>query len=55
LYHGVAARELKIPWKIDEPTAERLAAEAVHGSDKDLEFFDYDSGVSNNFPLRFWS
>jgi hypothetical protein len=38
-----AARETKIPWKIDVPAAQRLAAEGDHGSAAGLGFFDYDS------------
>lgn len=48
-----AARETKIPWKIDVPTAQRLAAEGDHGSATGLGFFDYDSGVSRNFTSPF--
>ena len=51
--HGIAARTAEIPWKIDEPAAQRLAAEANHGSDEYLEFFEYDNGVSNNFTPPF--
>ncbi len=43
LGHGVVAGEKKIPWKLDEPTAKRLAAEAVYGVDEYLEAYDYDS------------
>lgn len=43
LGHGVVAGETRIPWKIDEPTAKRLAAEAVYGADKYLGSFVYDS------------
>ena len=32
--HGVAARETEIPWKIDEATAQRLAAEGHYGAGK---------------------
>jgi len=49
LSHGVAARDAKIAWKIDEPTAERLAAEAVFGVDKYLDSFDYDSNLDPPF------
>jgi len=52
--HGIAARETKTPRKIDEPTAERLAAEAVFGADKDLEFLDYDGNISSNFTPPFF-
>jgi hypothetical protein len=41
--HGVAASETRIPWKIDESTAKRLAAEAVYGADKYLNAYDFDS------------
>lgn len=53
LCHSAATREIKIPHKVTEPTAQRLAAEAVHGRDEYLEFFEYDSGVSNNFSPPF--
>jgi len=43
LYGGVVARESQIPWKIDEATARRLAAEGHYGADEGLEYFDYDS------------
>lgn len=43
LSHGVATRAAEIPWKIDEPTAQRLAAEAHYGADKYLDVFDYDT------------
>ncbi len=43
LCHGAAASEMKIPGKIDESTAQRLAAETVYGGDKYLEFFYFDS------------
>ncbi len=33
-----------IPRKIDEPTANRLAAEAHYGADKYLDAFEYDGG-----------
>lgn len=49
----VNARETTIYRKIDESTAQRLAAEAFFGADKDLEFLDYDSGISNNFTPPF--
>ena len=36
------------PWKIDEPTAERLAAEGYdHGIDQ--KWFDYDPGMGRPF------
>jgi hypothetical protein len=41
--HAVAANETRIPWKIDESTAKRLAAEAVYGADKYLNAYDFDS------------
>jgi hypothetical protein len=43
LCHGAAASETKISRKINEPTAQRLAAQAVYGADKYLDSFDYDS------------
>ena len=45
--HGVATRAGEIPWKIDEPAAERLAAEAHHGAATHMNLFepeDYDGG-----------
>ena len=41
--HAVAASETRIPWKIDESTAKRLAAEVVYGADKYLNAYDFDS------------
>jgi hypothetical protein len=49
LSHGVAARAAEISWKIDEPAAQRLAAEAHYGADKRLDVFDYDSNLSPPF------
>ena len=49
LLHSVATGAAEIPWKIDEPTAQRLAAEADHGSATHLELFDYDSHLSPPF------
>ncbi len=43
------ASEPKIPFKLDEPTAERLASEGEFGSDKDHKYFDYDSGMDKIF------
>ena len=40
--NGVAAGEIRIPWKINEFAAQRLAAEGDHGSATGLEYFDYD-------------
>jgi hypothetical protein len=58
--HGIAARTAEIPWKIkeipwkiNESIAQQLAAEGHYGADKGLEYFDYDSGVSNNFTPPF--
>ncbi len=53
LCHGVAAYEAKIEWKIDESTAQRLAAEGDHGSPTGLKYFDYDSNISSNFSPPF--
>jgi hypothetical protein len=53
LCHSVVAGETKIFWKIDEATAQRLAAEAVYGGHKYLKFFDYDSNMSSNFSPPF--
>jgi len=55
LCHGVAAGEAEIIRKIDKTTAQRLAAEAVYGRNEYLEFFEYDSGVSNNFTPPFFA
>lgn len=55
LCHGVAASEAEIIRKIDKTTAQHLAAEAVYGRDEYLEFFEYDSGVSNNFTPPFFA
>ena len=49
----VNARETTISRKIDEPTAQRLAAEAVYRGDKYLEFFEYDGNMSSNFSPPF--
>jgi len=49
LSHNVPSRAAPIPWKIDEATAQRLAAEAEHGSATDLGDFDYDT--SQKDPL----
>ncbi|MGH7047251.1 MAG: hypothetical protein ACREE2_12790 [Stellaceae bacterium] len=45
--------QTKTPWKIDQPTAQHLAAEAVYGGVKYLGFFDYDSDVTDNFTPPF--
>jgi len=42
LFHGIAASTAQIPWKIEEPTAQRLAAEAHYGADEYLDAFNYD-------------
>lgn len=53
-FHDAAtARETSIPRKLDEPTAERLAAEAVFGADKLLEYLDYDENISRTFTPPF--
>ena len=53
-FHGVAtAREASIPQKVDEAAAERLAAEAVFGAHKLLEYFDYDENISRTFTPPF--
>lgn len=49
LLDRVAARETRIPWKLDEPTAERLTAEAVFGADKYLDSFDDQGNVNPPF------
>ncbi len=55
-FHGAAtARETSIPRKLDEPAAERLAAEAVFGADKLLEYFDYDERLNRTFTPPFVS
>jgi hypothetical protein len=53
LCHYVNARETTISREIDESTAQRLAAEAFFGADKDLEFLDYDGSISRNFTPPF--
>jgi hypothetical protein len=49
LPHSITVRAAEIPWKIDEPTAQRLAAEAHYGADKRLDVFDYDANLSPPF------
>jgi hypothetical protein len=49
LTYGAAIRASEIAWKIDEPTAQRLAAEAHYGADKYLDAFDYGSNMSPPF------
>jgi hypothetical protein len=49
LCHGVATMAADIQWKIDEPTAQRLAAEAHYGADKYLDAFNYASTMSPPF------
>jgi len=45
---GAATRGAEPPWKLDEQTARRLAAEAYdHG--KDPKWFDYGTGMSPPF------
>ena len=46
---GSTLRAAEIPWKIDEPTAQRLAAEAHYGSVKNVDSFDYASNMSPPF------
>jgi len=46
---GLPTRAAEIPWKIDEPIARRLTAEAHYGADKYLDAFDYDSNLSPPF------
>jgi hypothetical protein len=53
LCHYVNAREMTISRQIDESAAQRLAAEAFFGADKDLEFLDYDGSISSNFTPPF--
>jgi hypothetical protein len=53
LCQGAAASETKILRKVNEPTAQRLAAEAVYRGDKYLEFFEYDDSMSSNFSPPF--
>jgi len=46
-HHSLAAGAEEIPWKIDEPTAQRLAAEAHYGAARHLDWFEpclYDGG-----------
>ncbi len=47
--HGVVARETKTPWKIDETTAQQLAAEGQYGADHYLDSFDFDSNSDSFF------
>jgi hypothetical protein len=49
LTYGAAIRASEIAWKIDEPTAQRLAAEAHYGADKYLDAFNYGSNMSPPF------
>jgi hypothetical protein len=49
LCHSATTRAAEIPWKIDEPTAQRLAAEGDHGAAPYLELFDYDANLSPPF------
>ena len=49
LSHDVAARTAEIPPKIDEPTAQHLAAEAHYGAGKYLDVFDYASTMGRPF------
>ncbi len=44
-----ASQSAQIQWKINETTAQRLAAEAHYGSATGLEFFDYDSSSDGFF------
>jgi hypothetical protein len=46
---GLAGQTTKIPWKIDEPTAHRLASEAYYATDADVRYFDYDPGLGRPF------
>jgi hypothetical protein len=48
-FHSAATLAAEIPWKIDEPTAQRLAAEAHYGADKYLDVFDYASTMGHPF------
>jgi len=49
LCHNAIILGADILWKIDEPTAQRLAAEAYYGADKRLDLFDYASTMSPPF------
>lgn len=40
---GAVAHENKVPWKITEDTARRLAAEGDHGAATGLDYFDPDN------------
>ena len=50
-FHGAATLAAEIPWKIDEPTAQRLAAEAHYGADKYLDVFDHTSTMGHPFRV----
>lgn len=43
-----ASRAAELPWKIDEQTAQRLAAEA-YDREMDPKWFDFDPGMSHRF------
>jgi hypothetical protein len=43
LRNGVSARQIAIPFKIDEDAAQRLAAEGDHGTTSGLEYFEPDT------------
>jgi hypothetical protein len=50
----VGSEIIEIPWKIDEPTAQRLAAEGHYGADKHLDSFDYDNNISSSLVPYFF-
>ncbi len=47
--NGAVARATKMPWKVDEPTAQRLAAEGHYGADREVDAFDYNPGANPPF------
>jgi len=51
-WHGVPAQHADIPFKVDEATAQRLAAEGDHGSATGLEYFDPDSQSGSFFVFH---
>jgi hypothetical protein len=50
LFCGVViAQTTQIPWKIDEATAQRLAAEGHYGAERNVDAFDYDGNLDPPF------
>jgi len=48
LWLGITIGHAEVPWKLDERTAQRLAAEA-YGHGKDPKWFDPDPGMGRPF------